>query len=57
MLDDNLSGGIVARLNWISEKNPLSGFEGHSRCEITAGSTICVMWLDGYGEFEGKFLN
>ena len=56
ILDDNLSGSIIAKFNWISEKNPLSGFEGHSRCEITAGSTICVMWIDGYGEFEGKIL-
>jgi hypothetical protein len=56
ILDDNLSGSIVAKFNWISEKNPLSGFAGHSRCEITAGSTVCVMWFDGYGEFEGKIL-
>jgi hypothetical protein len=56
IFDKYLNGSIVAQNNWTSVKNPSSGFRGHMRCDLTAGSTICAMWFDGYGEFEGKIL-
>ena len=51
-----MSGSIVARFNWISEKKSSFWICGTFTLQITAGSTVCVMWFDGYGEFEGKIL-
>ena len=42
-LDKNSNGKMVAKEVWTSSKNYSSGFKGHSSCEITGGSTICIM--------------
>ena len=54
--DKYVNGSIVSRTIWTSEKDALSGFKGHQRCELTGGSTTCVMWFKGFGEFKGKIL-
>jgi len=56
IFDKYVNGSIVSRTVWTSEKDTLSGFKGHQRCDLTGGSTSCVMWFKGFGEFEGKIL-
>ena len=56
IFDKYINGSIVLRSIWTSEKDSLSGFKGHERCELTGGSTTCVMWFKGFGEFKGKIL-
>ena len=56
IFDKYINGSIVLRSIWTSEKDSLSGFKGHQRCELTGGSTSCVMWFKGFGEFKGKIL-
>ena len=56
IFDKYVNGTIVSRSVWTSEKDSLSGFKGHERCELTGGSTTCVMWFKGFGEFKGKIL-
>jgi hypothetical protein len=56
IFDKYVNGTIVSRSVWTSEKDSLSGFKGHKRCELTGGSTTCVMWFKGFGEFKGKIL-
>ena len=56
IVDKYVNGSIVSRAIWTSEKDTLSGFKGHQRCELTGGSTTCVMWYKGFGEFKGKIL-
>ena len=55
-LDKNSNGKIIAKEVWTSSKNSSLGFKGHSSCEITGGSTICIMWFKGFGEYDGKIM-
>ena len=56
ILDDNGNGRIVPKAIWTSDKDPSTQFKGHADCDLTSGSTTCVMWFKGYGEFEGKIM-
>ena len=56
IVDKYVNGSIVSHSVWTSEKDSLSGFKGHERCELTGGSTTCVMWFKGFGEFKVKIL-
>ena len=56
ILDDNGNGRIVTKEIWTSDKDPSTQFKGHADCDLTSGSTTCVMWFKGYGEFEGKIM-
>ena len=56
ILDKYMNGRIVTKEVWTSEKNPESQFKGHSSCDLTSGSTTCVQWLKGYGEYDGKIM-
>ena len=55
-LDKNSNGKIIAKEAWTSSKNSSLGFKGHSSYEITVGSTICIMWFKGFGEYDGKIM-
>ena len=55
-LDKNSNGKIIAKEVWTSSKNSSLEFKGHSSCEITGGSTICIMWFKGFGEYDGKIM-
>ena len=55
-LDKNSNGKIITKEVWTSSKNSSLGFKGHSSCEITGGSTICIMWFKGFGEYDGKIM-
>ena len=56
LLDDNANGEIETKEIWTSDKDPSTQFKGHADCDLTSGSTTCVMWFKGYGEFEGKIM-
>ncbi len=56
ILDKYLNGRIVLREIWTSDKDPSTQFKGHADCDLTSGSTTCVMWFKGYGEYEGKIM-
>ena len=56
ILDKYINGRIVLREIWTSDKDPSTQFKGHADCGLTSGSTTCVMWFKGYGEFEGKIM-
>ena len=47
---------MVANVLYKSEKNDSSYFQGHGSCDLTAGSATCVMWLKGFGEYDGKIM-
>ena len=47
---------MVANVLYKSEKNDSSYFQGHQSCDLTAGSATCVMWLKGFGEYDGKIM-
>ena len=50
------NGRIVFRAVWTSFKDSSTQFKGHADCDLTSGSTTCVMWFKGYGEYEGKIM-
>ena len=47
---------MVANVLYKSEKNDSSYFQGHGSCDLTAGAATCVMWLKGFGEYDGKIM-
>ena len=49
ILDKHINGRIVFRSVWTSSKNSSVAFKGHASCDLTSGSTTCVMWFKGYG--------
>ena len=56
IFDELINGRIVFRAIWTSFKDPSAQFKGHADCDLTSGSTTCVMWFKGYGEYEGKIM-
>jgi hypothetical protein len=56
ILDKHINGRIVFRSVWTSSENSSVAFKGHASCDLTSGSTTCVMWFKGYGDYEGKIM-
>ena len=43
ILDDNGNGRIVTKEIWTFDIDPSTQFKGHADCDLTSGSTTCVM--------------